>query len=265
MVAIGCLGFAVALGGCATGPDGGTAQPGAKTATGAVAGAVVGGVLGNVLGKRGVKSEGTAIGAAIGAALGGGIGYAFDSQEQKFRNELSQETQNNRIEIERVRQDALKLILPSELMFPFDSAVLQPGYNQTLLKIADVLNQYPNSTGAITGYTDSTGSETYNLDPVQEAGRGGARRAHFGQRGRPAPDGRRPRRGKPDRGQFHRSRPSDEPPCRDPRSRTIGSFNCRSIGQLPLIKPDSAAQEGNRAGPQSLMPSVTGWQDYCSP
>ena len=164
IVAIGCLGFAVALGGCATGPDGGTAQPGAKTATGAVAGAVVGGVLGNVLGKRGVKSEGTAIGAAIGAALGGGIGYAFDSQEQKFRNELSQETQNNRIEIERVRQDALKLILPSEVMFPFDSAVLQPGYNQTLLKIADVLNQYPNSTGAITGYTDSTGSETYNLD-----------------------------------------------------------------------------------------------------
>ena len=159
---IGTSLLALTLTGCASGPNG-AAQPGGGTATGAVAGAVVGGVLGNILGHRGVKAEGTAIGAAIGAALGGGIGYAFDSQEQKFRNELAQETQSNHIEIQRVRQDALKLILPSEVMFPFDSAVLQPGYDRTLAKIADVLVQYPNSTAVVTGYTDSSGSETYNL------------------------------------------------------------------------------------------------------
>jgi outer membrane protein OmpA-like peptidoglycan-associated protein len=154
------------LGGCASGSDG-PAQPGAKTATGAVAGAVVGGVLGNILGHKGVKGEGTAIGAAIGAVVGGGIGYAFDSQEQQFRKELAYETQSRQVEIERVRQDALKLVMPSEVMFPFDSAVLQPGYGTTMAKIADVLNSYPKSRATITGYTDSQGSESYNLDLSQ--------------------------------------------------------------------------------------------------
>jgi len=121
-------------------------------------------VLGNILGHKGVKGEGTAIGAAIGAVVGGGIGYMFDSQEQQFRKELARETQSRQIEIERVRQDALKLVMPSEVMFPFDSAVLQPGYQTTLRKIADVLNSYPESTATITGFTDSTGSESYNLD-----------------------------------------------------------------------------------------------------
>jgi outer membrane protein OmpA-like peptidoglycan-associated protein len=157
------LALALVLGGCAQGPDG-PAQPGAKTATGAVAGAVVGGVLGNILGHHGVKGEGTAIGAAIGAVVGGGIGYAFDSQEQRFRKELAYETQSRQVEIERVRQDALKLVMPSEVMFPFDSAVLQPGYQVTLRKIAEVLNGYPQSRATITGFTDSKGSETYNLD-----------------------------------------------------------------------------------------------------
>ena len=160
---IGAMCVAAFLSGCAQGPDG-AAQPGAKTATGAVAGAVIGGVLGNILGHHGVKGEGTAIGAAIGAVVGGGIGYAFDSQEQQFRKELSYETQSRQVEIQRVRQDALKLIMPTEVMFPFDSAVLQPGYQTTLNKIADVLNAYPESRATVTGFTDSQGSDTYNLD-----------------------------------------------------------------------------------------------------
>jgi outer membrane protein OmpA-like peptidoglycan-associated protein len=160
---IGSVGLALALGGCAQGPDG-AAQPGAKTATGAVAGAVIGGVLGNILGHSGVKGEGTAIGAAIGAAVGGGIGYMFDSQEQEFRKELARETQTRQVEIQRVRQDALKLVMPSEVMFPFDSAVLQPGYEATLRKIADVLIDYPESQATVTGFTDSQGAEAYNLD-----------------------------------------------------------------------------------------------------
>lgn len=160
---VGAVGLATALGGCAQGPDG-AAQPGTKTATGAVAGAVVGGVLGNILGHKGVKGEGTAIGAAIGAAVGGGIGYMLDSQEQQFRRELASETQSRQVEIQRVRQDALKLVMPSEVMFPFDSAVLQPGYKATLEKIAEVLIAYPESRATITGYTDSKGSEAYNLD-----------------------------------------------------------------------------------------------------
>jgi outer membrane protein OmpA-like peptidoglycan-associated protein len=163
-LAIGVVVLALGgVGGCTQSPDG-PAQPGAKTATGAVAGAVIGGVLGNILGHKGVKGEGTAIGAAIGAAVGGGIGYAFDSQEQQFRKELAYETQSRQLEIERVRQDALKLVMPSEVMFPFDSAVLQPGYATTMAKIAEVLNAYPQSRATITGYTDSQGSEAYNLD-----------------------------------------------------------------------------------------------------
>lgn len=160
---IGAVGASLLLTGCATGPDG-AAEPGGNTAVGATAGALLGGVLGNVLGHHGVKTEATVIGAALGAAVGGGVGYWFDSQEKQFRRELATEQQNHEIEIQRVRQDALKLVLPSEVMFPFDSAVIQPGYAPTMQKIAETLNAYPQSTAAITGFTDNVGSETYNLD-----------------------------------------------------------------------------------------------------
>lgn len=166
LIACGVVISSLALAGCAT--DGGGTQPTlGKTGAGAATGAILGGVLGNVLGAKGARTEATVIGAAIGAAVGGGIGYALDSQEQAFRRQLAQETAAREVEIQRVRNDMLKLIVANDVLFNFDSAVLNPGFRSSLQKIAEVMNTAPGSTIRVIGYTDSTGSETYNLQLSQ--------------------------------------------------------------------------------------------------
>lgn len=149
------------LGACQPGPDG---QPriGEKTATGAAVGAVLGGVAGAILDKNDVR--GVAVGAAVGAAVGGGIGYALDRQERAFREALERERAERVAEVERVREDALRITFSDEVMFDFDSATIRPGFRETLRRVADVLLDYPESEATIVGHTDSVGSEAYNLE-----------------------------------------------------------------------------------------------------
>ena len=52
--------------------------------------------------------------------------------------------------------------LKNELLFETNSAVLKPGATQHLDALADVLIKYPDDRIEVVGFTDSTGSETYN-------------------------------------------------------------------------------------------------------
>jgi outer membrane protein OmpA-like peptidoglycan-associated protein len=157
----GILVLAPLLAACQPGPDG-QPQVGQKTATGAAVGAVLGGVAGAILDKNDVR--GVAVGAAIGAAVGGGIGYALDEQERRFQQALEAERAQRVAEVERVREDALRITFSDEVMFDFDSATIRPGFRETLRKVADVLRDYPQSEALIVGHTDSLGSEAYNLE-----------------------------------------------------------------------------------------------------
>lgn len=155
------------LAGCAqnqagTGTGGGSGQPQAnRTGTGAAIGAASGAVLGAVLGgdKRG---RGALIGAAAGGALGAGVGRAMDQQQKEFEQVLAAEQAANEVEIERVREDLLKLTLDSEVSFDFDSAMIKPSFEPTLEKLAEVLGKYEESDAVIVGHTDAVGSEDYN-------------------------------------------------------------------------------------------------------
>ena len=149
----------LALVGCAQGQPG---RPGRGTGVGAATGAVVGGVLGNVLSAEGRRSENTAIGAAIGAALGGGAGYAMDRQRQDLERELAAERTRDDVRIEQLRRDVLLLTLDQDVQFAVDSAAIQPGFRDTLSKVADVLRRHPGTEVTIIGHTDSTGAESYN-------------------------------------------------------------------------------------------------------
>ena len=51
----------------------------------------------------------------------------------------------------------------SDVFFDFNSAILKPGANAELDRVANVLNQYPQTNVRIEGYTDQKGSEEYNL------------------------------------------------------------------------------------------------------
>jgi len=50
----------------------------------------------------------------------------------------------------------------NEVLFDYNSAGLRPASRAALRDMANVFEQYPNTTIAVQGYTDSTGSATYN-------------------------------------------------------------------------------------------------------
>jgi outer membrane protein OmpA-like peptidoglycan-associated protein len=132
-----------------------------KTAVGAGVGALAGGVLGNRLDKD-KRGRGTVIGAAAGAAAGAGIGYLMDRQEAELREQLANERTDHAIELERVREDLLKLTLSNEISLDFDSAAIKPAFKPTMYKLAEVLRKYDRNEITIIGHTDATGAEGYN-------------------------------------------------------------------------------------------------------
>jgi outer membrane protein OmpA-like peptidoglycan-associated protein len=149
---------ALVVTGCTTHADGTTSTN--KTAVGAGIGALAGGVLGNRLDK-GNRARGTVIGAAAGAAAGGGLGYMMDRQEAQMREQLAAERAQHAIEVERVRDDLLKLTLANEVSFDVNSASIKPAFRPSLAKVAEVLKQYDTQV-TVVGHTDSSGSDSYN-------------------------------------------------------------------------------------------------------
>jgi outer membrane protein OmpA-like peptidoglycan-associated protein len=158
MKACSALG-ALLLAACTTHADG--TQSVNKTAVGAGVGALAGGVLGNRLDKDN-RVRGTVIGAAAGTAAGAGIGYLMDRQEAELREQLASERTQHAIELERVRDDLLKLTLADEISFDFGSAAIKPSFRPTLVKLADVLKKYDRNEITVIGHTDAVGAESYN-------------------------------------------------------------------------------------------------------
>lgn len=149
----------LALAACTTNPDG--TQSVNRKAMGAGVGAVAGGLLGNRI-DQGDRVVGTAVGAAAGAAVGAGVGHMMDRQEEELKQQIESERMAHAVEVERVREDLLKLTLENEVSFDFDSAAIKPAFRPTLEKLASVLAKYDRNRVTVVGHTDSTGAETYN-------------------------------------------------------------------------------------------------------
>ena len=132
-----------------------------NAATGAIIGAVAGALLGSQVDDDGNRDRGILVGAAAGAAAGAGIGVVMDRQENEFRAALEEEQRRSEIEIERVRDDLLKLTFDSEVTFDFDSALIKSDFQSSLNKVSDVIAKYE-SEAEVVGHTDSRGSESYN-------------------------------------------------------------------------------------------------------
>lgn len=142
-----------------------------KTAIGATAGAAVGAGVGYAIG----KGAGAGVGAAVGALAGGALGYMFEKQEKEFKEALAeseaasvQREQRLLDETKQREQEVLVLSFKSDFLFDVNSAVLKPGGYTEIARVATILNRYPETSIRVEGHTDSTGSESYNLELSQK-------------------------------------------------------------------------------------------------
>lgn len=132
-----------------------------KAAIGGVGGAVGGYLLGDLVGGRNDRTE-KIIGAGIGGLAGAGIGAYMDRQEQELRRRTAG------TDVRVIRQgDDLILNMPSGITFATNESSIQPQFRTTLDQVADVLRQYNQTYVDVYGHTDSTGSDSYNLDLSQ--------------------------------------------------------------------------------------------------
>ena len=153
----------MALGACATNPDGSMGTTLSTTQQGALIGAGAGGALAagrdddkNNQGKDFLK------GAVLGAAAGAVVGNVLEAQEKQLRQVMT----SPGVQIIN-RGDHLQVIMPSGLLFASDSAAISGQAQNDLYGLAKSLNQYPNSRVEIYGHTDSTASDAHNLDLSQ--------------------------------------------------------------------------------------------------
>ncbi|RDL43790.1 hypothetical protein DN730_13670 [Marinomonas piezotolerans] len=129
------------------------------TTKGAVIGAVSGIFVGLATGDSAKERRNRALaGAVAGGAVGAGVGNYFDQQERELRDTL----RNSGVQVQRVGEDQLTLVMENGIGFSTDAYTLEASIYQTLNGVARVLVEYPNTVLMITGHTDSTGSASYN-------------------------------------------------------------------------------------------------------
>lgn len=153
---VAVLAGTLALAACAQNGQGGMGNMGGGALIGALGGAAVGAATGDG-GKD--RAQRAAVGAALGGLAGTAVGAYMDSQEQELRQDL----QGTGAEIQR-QGDSIVVNIPSGVTFPFDSAELLPNVRNSLAEVASTLANNPQTTIAVTGHTDSTGPEDYNID-----------------------------------------------------------------------------------------------------
>ena len=148
------LALTLGLGACTTNPYTGEEQA-SKAGMGAGIGAVTGGIIGAIAGDN---RNAILLGMGIGALAGGGVGYYMDKQEEKLRMQL----QATGVSVTR-NGDNIILNMPGNITFATDSSNISADFYSVLDSVALVINEFEKTYIDIYGYTDSTGSEAYNL------------------------------------------------------------------------------------------------------
>jgi outer membrane protein OmpA-like peptidoglycan-associated protein len=121
---------------------------------GGIAGAIAGGVISNNRNGHSGK-RGAIVGGVAGTAAGAIVGAMMDKQERELR-------QIPGVNVQRTADDELNVTVRNEVLFDYNSAALRSASRTSLREMADVFDKYPNTTIAVQGYTDSTGSNAYN-------------------------------------------------------------------------------------------------------
>lgn len=121
---------------------------------GGIAGAIAGGVISNNRNGHSGK-RGAIVGGLAGTAAGAIVGAMMDKQERQLR-------QIQGVDVTRTADNELKVTVKNDVLFDYNSAALRSASRSSLREMANVFEQYPNTTIAVEGFTDSTGSASYN-------------------------------------------------------------------------------------------------------
>ena len=124
---------------------------------------------GSASGKRGMTNmeTGAAVGAVGGGLAGGAVGAYMDSQKRDLDKNLKQEREAGVIKVEKLDSDVVKIIMTGQTAFETDSAVIKPGFQSTMDKLADAVIRYDKTSLMVTGYTDSRGTPLRNQELSQ--------------------------------------------------------------------------------------------------
>ena len=143
------------LSACVTDPNTGE-QKVSRTAIGAVGGAGLGYLLGDLVGGKTARI----VGAGIGGVAGGVIGNKMDQQIR----ELDEATEGSGVDVSKTPDGESILVNLPDVTFATASTTISPSFRAALDEVASSLQKYPDSLVDVMGHTDSSGSDSYNLD-----------------------------------------------------------------------------------------------------
>ena len=129
---------------------------------GAGSGAIIGGILGNNIGKGGNTALGAVIGGVVGGTVGGLIGNKMDKQAREIETALPG------TQVQRIGEGIHLVLGENSVNFEFNKSTLTTTAKQNLDKLVPVFKEYADTNIKIYGYTDSKGSESYNLNLSSE-------------------------------------------------------------------------------------------------
>jgi len=138
---------------CVTDPNTGEKKI-SRTVLGTAGGAAAGYLLGGIIGGKTARIAG----AGIGGVAGGVVGYKMDQQIK----ELKESTAGTGVDVTD-EGEYIKVNLPDGVTFATDSYTISPTFKAVLDDIAASMVNYPDSLIDVYGFTDNTGSESYNL------------------------------------------------------------------------------------------------------
>ncbi len=144
-----------------------TDDPNRQAKTGGAVGAVVGAIVGHQLD----DDAGRFVGAALGGMTGAAVGNYMDEQERAYERTLSEERQQNQLQMKRLRDDTLVVTLDSEVSFDVDRVNVKRAFRPALDKLADLLLRYERSVAYVVGHTDNTGGAAYNQELSEKRAR----------------------------------------------------------------------------------------------
>ncbi|EMY81766.1 peptidoglycan-binding lipoprotein ion transport porin, OmpA family [Psychroflexus gondwanensis ACAM 44] len=134
-----------------------------KTQRGGAAGAAGGAVIGGVIGNNTGDGDNSVLGAIIGGVVGGAAGAYIGNRMDKQAKDIDQEIPG--AEVTRVGEGInVTFDENSGVYFATEKSNIAGESEISLLKLIGIFQKYPKTNIIVEGHTDSTGSDSYNMD-----------------------------------------------------------------------------------------------------